>query len=128
MMRLGTVSLLALLSLAVMASSSLRAEVTSPAPDFNEVYGLIREHLSDVSPTDLNRIAVQALVSALSPKVSLAGIQPADGTPKEATFVSKSSLFDGPIGYVRVGRVEEGLDKALRLACQELGTTNKLNG
>jgi C-terminal processing protease CtpA/Prc len=43
-------------------------------------------------------------------------------------LVTKSSLFDGPILYVRVGRVGEGLDKAVRQAWQEVGDTNKLTG
>ncbi len=128
MIRLGNVSLLALLLLAFVGPTSSQAEPAAPAPDFNEVYGLIREHLNDLSPSDLNRIAVQALVSALSPKVSLAGTPAADGTAKETMLVSKPSLFDGPIGYIRVGQVQEGLDKAGRQACQELGTSNKLNG
>jgi hypothetical protein len=128
MIRLGIVSLLELLALAFAGSFSSRAESTNPAPDFNEVYGLIRDHLSDVGPSDLNRIAVQALISAFSPKVSLVGPPPAEGALKETTLVSKPSLFDGPIGYVRICRIDQGLDKAISQAYQELVATNKLIG
>jgi C-terminal processing protease CtpA/Prc len=43
-------------------------------------------------------------------------------------LVSKSSLFDGPIAYIRVSRVAEGLDQALRQSWQALAATNKLSG
>jgi C-terminal processing protease CtpA/Prc len=42
--------------------------------------------------------------------------------------VSKTSLFDGPIAYVRVTGVADGLDKAVREAWDSLGKTNQLAG
>jgi C-terminal processing protease CtpA/Prc len=42
--------------------------------------------------------------------------------------VSKSSVFDGDILYVRVGRVGDGLANAISAACSKPGTTNKLKG
>jgi C-terminal processing protease CtpA/Prc len=42
--------------------------------------------------------------------------------------LSKSNVFDGDIGYVRVERVGEGLASAVREACAKLGATNKLGG
>jgi hypothetical protein len=105
----------------------LQAETPHPAPDFKEVYDLIREHLAQVEPAELNATAVNALISALSPKVSLVGqTNTTDGD--DAVMVRKTSLFDGPIAYIRIGRVEAGLDKAVREAWQQLATTNKPAG
>src|SRR5262249_15866662 len=70
----------------------------------------------------------QALISALGPKVSLAGSRTPDSSPQGTLLVNKSNLFDGPIGYIRISRVEAGLDKAIRQAYDELASTNKLNG
>jgi C-terminal processing protease CtpA/Prc len=60
--------------------------------------------------------------------VSLAG----DGAPAKALaetpLVGKSSLFEGNVACVRIGRVADGLAEAVRGACQQLGTTNKLKG
>ena len=42
--------------------------------------------------------------------------------------MSKSSVFDGEILYVRVERVGDGLAKAISAACSKPGTTNKLKG
>ena len=104
-----------------------RAAAPSQAPDFKEVYDLIHEHLPEMNDAELNRVAVQSLISALSPKVSLAG-SPATDASQESALVTQSSLFDGPIAYIRIKGAGEGLDKALRQAWQELGATNKLKG
>jgi hypothetical protein len=106
---------------------AVRAAGAEAGPDFKEVYDLIQQHLPEMNETDLNRTAVQGLISALSPKVSLVG-SPTEEPNQDNALVTQSSLFDGPIGYVRIKRVGEGLDKALRQAWQELGTTNKLGG
>ncbi len=126
MTRLGIVSL-PLLLLGLLSPFGWGAESPQTGPDFREVYDLIREHLVGVSESELNHTAVQALVSAFSPRVSLV----TDSSPQSAQEkmdVSKSSLFDGGIAYVRVNRVGEELDQALRRACQQLATSNKLNG
>jgi len=103
------------------------AETPASAPDFQEVYDLIRSHLAGISEADLNRTAVTALVSALSPKVKLeaGGNQPLElvGGP----LVKASSVYDGTVGYLRISRVEEGLAKAVREAWQSFGT-NQLKG
>ena len=100
----------------------------SASPDFQEVYDLVREHLAGMTPAELNRTAVQALISALSPAVSL--VEPNQPKPIETSGgspVSKSNLFEGPIAYIRIARVEEGLADAVRNAYQHVGT-NRLNG
>src|SRR5438132_5612069 len=85
------------------------AKPQGQAPDFKEVYDLIRAHLTGVSEEDLNRAAVEALVTALAPKVSLAGAEGTTVGGAGAPPVSKSSLLDDGIVYVRISRVEAGL-------------------
>ncbi|HTL17830.1 MAG TPA: S41 family peptidase [Patescibacteria group bacterium] len=105
----------------------LRADAPVPAPDFKETYDLIREHLAGLDATQLNQVAVQSLLRALAPKVLLVG----EGNPdqsKAGLLVTKASLFDGPVLFVRVGHVGEGLDKAVRELWQQTSATNKLAG
>lgn len=108
-------------------SYSAEAGEQAPAPDFQEVYDLIRQHLAGVTESDLNRTAVTALVSALNPRVRLE----ASGNPPlemvGGPLVKASNVFDGQIAYLRIARVEDGLSKAVREACQSL-STNKLQG
>ncbi len=110
----------------------LKAESKGPSPDFTEVFDLIRAHLNGVSEADLNRAAVEGLLSALGPKVSLvSGAAKSDSAqpdPGRKLLVSKSSLFEGDIGYMRVSRVEEGLAKAVREASAKVAGTNSLKG
>ena len=127
MTRLGIVSLPVVFLLTVAGHFSVWAESPSPAPDFKEVYDLVREHLAGANDDELNRLAVQGFLTALGPRVSLAGT-PAAGTTNETLLLSKSRLFDGLIGYVRINRVDDGLEKAILKAWQELGATNKLSG
>ncbi len=98
-----------------------------PAPDFQEVYDLVRKHLAGMSEAELNRTAVQGLIRALAPKVSLvekAEAEPAAGSPA----VKQCHWFDGQVAYVRVGEVNQELPRALKEACERARGTNRLNG
>ena len=131
MMRIGINSLLAALLMLAGGRADLRAQTNAvdvQAPDFKEVYDLIRAHLAGMSEGQLNRAAVGGLVSGLAPRVSLVTNAAAANAAGEAPLVIKSSVFDGDILYVRVGRVGEGLANAISTACSKPGTTNKLKG
>ncbi|HWI58063.1 MAG TPA: S41 family peptidase, partial [Bacillota bacterium] len=105
-----------------------RAQGADAAPDFKEVYDTIRAHLAGSSDTELNRTAVQALISALSPRVSLVSKEPTAESAATSPLLSKTALFDGAIGYVRIVRVAPTLDQAVRQAYEQLGATNRLKG
>jgi len=101
---------------------SAESAVQAAAPDFQEVYDLIRQHLAGVSESDLNRTAVTALVSALGPKVVL---EPRGNPPLElkgGPLVKASKVYDGTVAYLRISRVERGLAKAVQEAWQSLST------
>lgn len=99
---------------------------SASAPDFQELYAIIRDHLEGTNPADLNRMAVDALVEKLRPKVEL--VRPAQSiSVSEAPLVKTSNVFDGSVAYLRISRVSEGLAQAVRQAYQNIGT-NKLSG
>jgi hypothetical protein len=127
MTRLGIVCLPLILLAGLAGPFSLHAEAPRPAPDFKEVYDLLRAHLTEVNEAELNAIAVRSLLATLGPKASLVEQTPSQGGT-DSPVISKSSLFEGPIGYIRVNRVDQGLDRALGQTCQEIAATNKLNG
>src|SRR3974390_191825 len=102
-----------------------KAEDTA-GPDFKEVYDLVRTHLAGMSEAQLNRAAVQALVSGLGSRVSMVTNGAGAKAQVEAPLVGKSSVFDGDIGYVRIERVGDGLAGGVRQACGKLTATNKL--
>jgi hypothetical protein len=132
MIRLGTESLLvAALVLGSGQASWLLAETKvqeATGPDFKEVYDLVRAHLAGESEARLNEAAVQGLLSKLSPRVALVTNGSAAMVASEVPPVSKSSVFEGDILYVRVARVGAGLAEAISTAYRKPGTTNKLKG
>jgi len=126
--RIGSLAVACGIAFSATVAWSAEPPAASSAPDLQEVYGLLREHLPDVSATDLNRQAVQALVSALSPRVTLVPQTPTPVAPAETALLPKSSQFDSGLVYLRVGRVDEGLAAALRAACFQALGSNKLKG
>lgn len=131
MIRIGIHSLLIAALVVLAAPLGLRAETkaeTAPAPEFNEVYDSVRAHLAGMSEAELNRAAVQGFISALGPRVSLVTSGATAKPAADALLVSKSSLMDEKIAYVRIETVGEGLAKAVRGACQKVAGTNQLKG
>jgi hypothetical protein len=127
-MREGILAVLTGLLVFWEASWSLQAAPSGEAPDFKEVYDLIRTNVAGVSQAQLDRAAVQALVSSLAPKVLLAESSTETNLESNAPLLSKATIFSGDIAYLRVARVESGLPEAVRQAVQGLLTTNKLQG
>jgi hypothetical protein len=131
MMRIGINLLLPVLLVLAGGQAGLRAQTKAEeaqGPEFKEVYELIRAHLAGMSEGQLNQKAVGSLVSGLAPRVSLVTNAAAASAAGEPPLVVKSSVFDGDILYVRVGRVGDGLAQAISAACSKPGTTNKLKG
>src|SRR5882724_9348399 len=107
MIRLGMISLATGLLAALAGQPVFGAAKTDEPAEFKEVYDLIRGHLAGLSEGALDRAAVEGLVSALGPKVSLV-TNGAATTPAAAGtgLLLKSSLFDGNIAYLRMGQID----------------------
>src|SRR5271163_2105640 len=110
MRRSGIAALLTIfLTLASGSASSAaesRTNAAEPA-DFKEVYDALRAHLSGVSEEELNRAAVEGLISALGAKVSLETNSAAQKGTNAQALVSGSSVLESNIAYLRVVRVGE---------------------
>jgi C-terminal processing protease CtpA/Prc len=126
-MRLGT-GLVALMCLAEHPRAFAAAEPVG-GPEFREVYELVRSNLAGVSEAELNRAAVQGFISALNPKVSLVtnGVT-SSATMPDSRVLADNTVYDKEIAYLRIGRVGEGLAKALLETFQKVSATNKIKG
>ncbi|HWD91599.1 MAG TPA: S41 family peptidase [Verrucomicrobiae bacterium] len=127
MTRSGLIPLLTAV-LAIASQISLSAQTNDAAPNFQEVYDLIRQHATGVSEAELNRAAVEGLVTALGPKVSLVTNNSTEDTATKTQLLTQSTIFEGDIAYLRIARVDEGLARAVRDAYQQLKSTNKVSG
>lgn len=125
MTRLGTGFIFAALLAFTIGTS---AQTNSGAPDFQEIYDLVRQHAVGLSEADLNRAAVEGLLSALGPRVSLVTNDMSSNGSMDLPAVSKTKIFENDIAYVRISRVESPLAGAVREAYQQLSSTNHVNG
>jgi hypothetical protein len=107
------------------AGGFLRADTISPhgtTPDFKEVYELLRTNLPDSTAENLNRAAVEGLLSRFPGKVSLIG-GAADGSA-----LTKSMVIEDNVAYLRVGCVVANFADELGAAYRVLAGTNKIAG
>ena len=106
---------------------AISARVTIAA-DFKEVYELLRKNAESVNETELNRAAVDGLLSELSSRAWL--VDPSKPTAPETNVapVSSTALFDENYGYVRIGRVSGLLPEQFSSSLGKLSATNKLKG
>ena len=108
----------------------LRADTTTnPAPDFKEVYELLRTHLAGTTADNLNRAAVEGLLSQFPGKVSLVGgaAEGSAGLPG-GQALSKSAVIESNVAYLRIGFVTASLADELGAAYRALAGTNKIAG
>src|SRR5438128_1798805 len=117
-------------AMAFFAATISQCQTTNQLPEFQEVYGLIQEHLSGTKPEQLDHAAAVGLAMALSPRVSFVtnDSESASSPTSRVSLVLRSNLFEGQIAYLRVGRVAQGLASTIKNACDDLGRTNKLKG
>jgi hypothetical protein len=104
------------------------AATTNPPPDLQEVYDLLKANLTGVSDADLNGAAVNGLLTNLRGKVSLVSADERSGETTTGPLVTKSIVLENDVGYVRVGRVADGLAGEISNACTQLSGTNTLKG
>ena len=112
---------------------TVSAQTTNAAPDFKEVYELIRAHLAGANPADLDRGAISGLLNQLHNKVSLVDGPTGVELDLQGSALTKSNLFEGGIAYLRVGRVVSALPGQVGTALKELTAkagngTNRLRG
>lgn len=113
--------------LALVGQVSVPAQTNTSTPDFQEVYDLIRQHATGVTPAELDRAAVQGLVNALGPKVALE-TKNAAANASENHPLTKTMVFEGNIAYLRISQVSDDLSGAISSAYSQIKATNKVSG
>lgn len=98
---------------------------TQPLPKFDEVYQLLLTNGSGLTEAELNRAAVKGLLDELQSQVVLVTNA---SPPATSNLLSKVSVFDNAFAYLRVAKIESGLNNSLKSAYQKLAATNKLKG
>ncbi|MFZ0828885.1 MAG: S41 family peptidase [Verrucomicrobiia bacterium] len=125
--------LLKLFTLVLTGGLALRSAAysgpTNPAPDFKEVYELLRANLPEATDGTLNRAAVAGLVSQFPGKVALVG-GPTEGSAgsQNGSALSKAAVIENNVVYFRVSRITGSLPGELGAASRALTSTNPVVG
>jgi hypothetical protein len=91
------------------ALPSARAAAPAP-PKFQEVFDLVRTNLGGLSPAEVEAAAMKALLNQFDGRVTIES-GPRTGTPaRTGPPVSKTAVFDGAFGYLRISHVGAKLD------------------
>ena len=105
-----------------------REKSANDAPDFQEVYDLLRAHLAGATEAELNRTAVQGLLQQLHSRAALADESRQSSPKPKVESAIRSAVFDGSYGYLRIGQVGPGLDRQVSTAYQQLVASNQIKG
>lgn len=108
--------------------SPLRAETTNAAPDFKQVYDLLRANLAGASEAQLNSAAVQGLLKELHGRATLVGGPTQMASTQSEPKLVKSEILENNVVYLRVGQVGNGLAGQLAAAYHRLTATNQIAG
>jgi hypothetical protein len=106
---------------------SSRAEATA-APDFRQVYDLLRANLAGMSDAELNSAAVKGLLAQLHGRATLVGGPAGTTLSPSGAGLMKSTVLESNVAYLRVGLVGTGLAEQLTAAYHQLTATNKIAG
>jgi hypothetical protein len=109
-------------------NDSLHAGATNAAPDFQQVYELLRANLAGMSDTELNSAAVEGLLKQLHGRATLVGSPAETTTSQSGPELIKSAVLESNVLYLRVREVGNGLVDQLAAAYRQLAATNKIAG
>ena len=116
-----------LLILAVSSARLAAVPDNQKAPDFREVYDLLRTNLTGIDEDTLNRAAVEGLLGKLESQVRLVD---SEGKSREATNTTGSvtgSVLEDRFGYIRINALNVNAGKAFADTFQTL-SSNRLKG
>lgn len=123
-LRLFAPSLAALLA----AGGLARAGTTNSAPDFKQVYELLRANLPGVTDAGLNAAAVRGLLSQLHGRATLVGGRGETTVATGKMALIKSAVLESNVAYLHVSQVGDDLANQLNTAYHTLTATNKVVG
>jgi len=129
MTKRGRIYFAAALIFSTVLASLASDSSTNPAPDFKEVYDLLRTNLPGATDESLNRAAVEGLLAQFHGKVTLAG-GARDGSISQrgGTALNKSAVLEHNVAYWSVKRIAGNLAEELDAAYRALTPTNRLVG
>ena len=104
--------------------ANVRGQSTNAAPDFNEVFGLIKSNLAGGNESDLNQTAVNGLLEQLHGKAALVNSPDDTNAPVHQAAEVDIQGFEGGLERIRLTEMAEGLAGRITAAQQKFSSTN----
>lgn len=101
---------------------------SNDAPDFKQVFSLIRSNLTGLSDAELNHAAVMGLLHELQNQVVLGSNLMVTATSGGTGRLAKSEIFDRSVVYMRLNEVKSGAARTIAETFDQMRSSNKLGG
>lgn len=101
------------------------AEKNEPL-QFEEVFRLLRTHLTDIPEEELSRLAAMGLLKELGGKVEIG--PESEGSDGNGEAITRKAVHGDSHGYIRVGEVNSDLPAEFKAAYDSIASTNRLKG
>jgi hypothetical protein len=112
----------------LLAVGLAHADTTGLAPDFNQVYELLRAKAPGLTAAELNSAAVNGLLEQLHGRATLIGGPEKTTIPKSGAELIRSAVLESNVAYLHVGKVGDDLANQLKKSYHAMTATNKIVG
>lgn len=112
----------------LLAIGLANADTTGPAPEFNQVYELLRANVPGLTEAELNAAAVHGLLEQLHGRATIVGGPEEISVPKSGAQLIKSAVLESNVAYLHVGKVGDDLANQLKNSYHAMTSTNKIVG
>ena len=102
--------------------------IARPGPLLDEVRTIILTNLTGVTLKELDRAALNGILSGLGGKIELVSAPVATLSRNSAPLINKTAVYDNHYGYLRVDRVSAGLAKEFDATYTNLRIGGELDG
>ncbi len=113
---------LKLLTATVALVVSCGAGAETPGLSFQEIHDLLRTNLVNADEGQLDRAAAAGLLKAVAPRALL--LTNGAAATAEGPALARSTVYDGPSGYLRLARLGPGLAAEIDSTMSALASTN----
>jgi len=107
---------------------SQASEQLQPMPTLDEVRGILLTNLIKTTSEELDRAAVKGILDQLAGKIELVEAPTPRLSDQTAPLITRTDVFDENYGYIRVGRIEDGLAAEFDANLKALPVEDALEG
>ncbi len=105
-----------------------QSEAAGTAPEFNQVYDLLRANAPGLTEAELNSAAVNGLLEQLHGRATIVGASEEKTVSHSGAQLINSAVLESNVAYLHVGQVGDDLAGQLKKTYHAMTATNKIVG